>query len=86
MLPNEMVGSMECKVLKDVVHDGKLFFKEGQIITVGAGRMPHIDRLKYFAEQHLLLNQTIKFKTFPKGVKDKPRFPTFQTIRAASDL
>jgi len=86
MEPNGMVGSMECRVLKDVLYDGKVFFHEGQIITVGAGRMTHNERVRYFEDQTLLIGAPIKFKTFPKGVKDKPRFPTFQTIRTASDL
>lgn len=86
MVPNGMVGSMECRVLKTVKDRDKLLFEKDQIITVGAGRMTHDDRLRYFKNQSLLLGQTIKFKTFPKGVKVKPRFPTFQTIRATSDL
>ena len=32
-----------------------------------------------------LVGHTIKFKTFPKGIKNKPRFPTFVSIRADSD-
>lgn len=86
MVPNGMVGSMECRVLKDVVHNGKAFFSAGQVITVSAGRLTHDERKRYFDNQSMLLGKTIKFKTFPVGVKDKPRFPTFQTIRAGSDL
>jgi len=74
MTPNGMVGSLECT---DV--------KTGKPITVAAGSMPHDDRVRYFQNQHLLIGQTIKYKTFPKGVKDKPRFPTFQTIRMKED-
>lgn len=86
MVPNGMVGSLRCMVLKDVLDRGKLLFESGQEILVGAGRMPHHDRALYFRDQALLVGKVIKFKTFPKGVKDKPRFPTFQTIRAASDM
>jgi DNA ligase 1 len=74
MTPNGMVGSLECT---DV--------KTGKPITVAAGTMPHDERVRYFREQHLLIGQTIKYKTFPKGVKDKPRFPTFQSIRMKED-
>lgn len=74
MVPNGMVGSLECT---DV--------KTGKAITVAAGSMPHEDRARYFREPHLLIGQTIKYKTFPKGVKDKPRFPTFQSIRLKED-
>lgn len=87
MIPNGMVGSLECRVLKQVKDSrGAVLFEKDQTITVGAGRMTHDDREKYFKQPELLLKQIIKFKTFPKGVKDKPRFPTFQTIRAASDI
>lgn len=86
MVPNGMVGSLRCMVLKDVFDRGKLLFESGQEIVVGAGRMPHEDRIRYFLHQSLIVGQVVKFKTFPKGVKDKPRFPTFQTIRAQSDM
>lgn len=86
MVPNGMIGSLRCMVLKDVFDRGKLLFESGQEIVVGAGRMPHEDRIRYFLHQSLIVGQVVKFKTFPKGVKDKPRFPTFQTIRAASDM
>jgi DNA ligase-1 len=74
MVPNGMVGSLECT---DV--------KTGKPITVAAGTMPHDDRIRYFKNPGLLLGQVIKYKTFPKGVKDKPRFPTFQSIRMKED-
>lgn len=87
MTPNGMVGAMMCELLKDVVgNNGALLFAAGQVIKVGAGRMPHDQRKRYFENQNELLGETIKFKSFPVGVKDKPRFPTFQTIRASSDL
>lgn len=85
MVPNGMVGAMRCTVVKDVVHQGATLMRKGQEITVAAGSMPHDDRVRYFQNQHLLVGQTIKFKTFPKGVKDKPRFPTFQSIRMEED-
>jgi len=74
MVPNGMVGAMQCT---DV--------KTGEKIKVAAGCMPHADRLHYFQNQAELIGQVIKYKHFPVGAKDKPRFPTFQTIRAASD-
>lgn len=87
MVPNGMVGAMLGRALKDIVDlNGKLLFPKGEIIKVGAGRMPHDDRLRYFQNPSLLLGQIVKFKTFPKGVKDKPRFPTFQSIRSPSDM
>lgn len=75
MIPNGQVGTLICKDLKT-----------GQLIRVAAGCMPHAERKYYFTHQHQLIGKVIKYKHFPKGAKDKPRFPTFQTIRAASDM
>lgn len=86
MIPNGMVGSMMCRLLDDIIYRGEKLFEKGMLIKVSAGSMPHDDRVRFFKEQNLLLKQIIKFKMFPKGVKDKPRFPTYQCIRAASDL
>jgi DNA ligase-1 len=75
MIANGMVGSLLCKDLKTE-----------QIITVAAGKLTQDERRYYFENQNKLIGQIIKYKYFPKGVKDKPRFPTFQTIRITSDL
>jgi DNA ligase 1 len=75
MVPNGQVGALLCRTVKD-----------GTLITVAAGRMPVENRVHYFQNQQALIGQVIKYKHFPKGVKDKPRFPTFQTLRAASDI
>lgn len=75
MVPNGMVGALRCK---DV--------KTGAPIKVAAGSMSHDERVQYFQNPHLIIGETIKYKTFLHGVKDKPRFPTFQSIRAPSDM
>lgn len=75
MIPNGMVGALEC-----------IDVKTQKMITVSAGCMSHDQRRHYFLNQHELINQTIKYKTFPIGVKDKPRMPTFQCIRAPNDM
>lgn len=75
MIPNGKVGAMVCK---DV--------KTGQTITVGAGCMTHPERLHYWAHPDDLVGKTIKYKCFSHGRKDLPRFPTFQSIRAESDI
>lgn len=75
MVPNGLVGSLICR---DV--------KTGKVITVSAGSMPHDLRAHYFTNQKELLLKTIKYKHFPKGVKDKPRFPTFQSLRSEADM
>ena len=75
MVPNGMVGRLICRDTKT-----------GQEITVAPGRMTHEDRTGYFQFPQKLSGQTIKYKFFAKGVKDKPRFPTFQCIKLASDI
>lgn len=87
MVPNGMVGAMMGSIVKDVVDaKGAVLFAEGSIVKVGAGSMTHDDRVRYFKEPSLLVGQVVKAKMFPKGVKDKPRFPTFQSIRSKTDL
>lgn len=73
-VPNGMVFSLICRVVKT-----------GEIITVGSGRMRHADRIRYFQQPELIVGKTIKYKRFLHGEKDKPRFPTFQSIRIESD-
>jgi len=86
MVPNGLVGNLQCKLCKDVRVDGKLIMMQNQLITVAAGRLDHAERKRYFENQHEIIGKTIKFQFFPKGIKDKPRFPTFQSFRADSDI
>lgn len=86
LVPKGMVGNMICEMLKDVYDGDKLLFKKGQVVTVGPGAMPHDERIENFKHPEKLVNQIIKFKFFPKGVKDKPRFPTYVTIRNKADI
>jgi len=74
-IPKGMLGSLICRDIKT-----------SNIITVGPGEMSHNDRMMYFNNPDMLLNKTISYKYFPKGIKDKPRFPTFVTIRDQSDI
>lgn len=87
MVPNGMVGAMMGRVIKDILDSkGAVLFAEGSIVKIGAGSMTHEDRVRFFKEPALLIGQIAKAKMFPKGVKDKPRFPTFQSIRSKTDL
>jgi DNA ligase 1 len=87
-VPDGMVGSLICKALQDVkdAHSGRLLIEEGQEIKVSPGNMDHNNRRRYFNNQGEIIGKVIKYKFFPKGIKDKPRFPTFQTFRIESDL
>lgn len=88
MVPNGMVGSLEGPALADVLdpQTGEVLIGKGDWVTVGPGRMSHDDRKRYFEQPHLLLEQVGKAQFFPKGIKDKPRFPTFQSLRSPEDM
>jgi DNA ligase-1 len=84
--PKEMVGTIYGVVLKDVKHEGKLLFKKGMEIAIGPGRMTHDFRRLAYSQPDLLIGQIAKVKTFPQGVKDKPRMPTFEMLRSLKDM
>lgn len=75
MIPNGMVGALLCREVKT-----------GMEITVSAGSMDHSERVKYFEVPELIVGKTIKFRHFPHGRKNLPRFPVFQCVRAQSDM
>lgn len=72
--PNGMVGRLLVKR------------KSGEVVTVSPGCMDHTQRRFYFENQHKILGNYIKFKHFPKGVKDKPRMAVFLSFRDESDI
>lgn len=80
-VPNGMLGSMQCRILKTTE-----LFKAGDEITVSPGVMTEQEKIYYWGHREELLGKTIKYKHFPKGVKDKPRFPNFQSIRGKNDI
>jgi hypothetical protein len=55
-------------------------------ITVSPGEMDHTERRFYFENQAAIVGKTITYKSFRKGVKTLPRFPTFKHIRSAEDM
>lgn len=75
MVPNGMVGALICRDIK--TH---------QDIKVAAGRLTHDERLHYFNNPNEMIGKTIKYNKFPKGEKDKPRFPTYQGFRNPADM
>lgn len=87
MVPNGMLGAYYGVTIKDiVVNNGKKIIPKGTEVKVSAGKMDHGQR-KYAMEHPEEFIGTIgKFQHFPKGVKDKIRFPTHQSFRAATDL
>jgi DNA ligase-1 len=86
MVPNGMVGTLTCQALADIEDKGGLLIAKGQEVTVSAGRLTADERRHYLANPAEIVGRTIKFQFFPKGIKDKPRFPTFQSFRAPEDM
>lgn len=86
MVPNGLVGSLLCRAMQTVKDGPRVVIEEGQQITVSPGNMDHGMRKFYFENQVQLVGKVIKFKFFPRGIKDKPRFPTFVTIRDPADM
>ena len=86
MIPNGLVGNLQCVACETVMDGPRVVIEKGQQITVSPGNMDHAQRKFYFENQNKIVGQTVKFKFFPKGIKDKPRFPTFVTIRSPVDM
>lgn len=88
LIPNGLVGNLKGRVLKDVLDpqtNEVLLFKD-QIITISPGKMDHDLRKFYFENPSEIVGKISKFKFFPKGIKDKPRFPVWLSIRNESDI
>lgn len=88
MHPNGVVGSFEGSLLADVLdpQTNAVIIPKGTYITVSPGNMDHAMRKYAFENQHEYLQQIGKFKLFPKGTKEKPRFPTFISLRSKEDM
>jgi DNA ligase-1 len=66
MVGKNSLGTLICKDIKT-----------GQEIKVGPGNLNHKERDFLWNNQEQIIGEVIKYKSFPKGKKDKPRFPTF---------
>ena len=78
LTPKGMVGALVC------LHPGDLDLNN--TFKVGPGKMTHAERIDLWNNQFKIVNQTIKYKHFPHGMKDKPRLPTFELIRSPEDV
>lgn len=86
MVPNGMVGTIRGYLLEDQFYGDKLILEKGLYIEIAPGKMTHAERVMFFENQDMILDKIVKFQYFPVGIKDKPRFPTFQHIRDPIDL
>lgn len=85
-VPNGMIGAMLGVAISDVYDGSTLLFSKGQEVKVSAGCLSHEQRKYYFQHQDQFKALLHKAKFFPKGLKDKPRFPTWQSFRSLSDM
>jgi DNA ligase-1 len=88
-IPNGMLGAFEMEQLEDLYDENdkkKLLVAKGEIFMCAPGLLDHKARVHALANPHLYLDQIGKYKLFPKGIKDKPRFPQFDSVRSKEDL
>lgn len=85
-VPKGMVGTIRKRVLKDVEYLGESVLKENDIVDVGPGELDHKQRKEMWDNRAEFVGQIGKSKFFPKGMKDKPRFGTFISVRAEEDM
>ena len=85
--PNGQVGSIQGKMLADFFDlQGRLLFPKGLEVTASSGKMTVAEATHYFNNPTELVGHIVKVKTMTTGVLDKPRFPTFLSIRSRQDL
>jgi ATP-dependent DNA ligase len=70
-----MVGMLQCKDCET-----------GMLIDIGAGCMTHEERIFYWNNPDKIVGEPIKYRSMDVGVKDKPRFARFISIRAKEDM
>jgi ATP-dependent DNA ligase len=88
MIPSGMVGGLEGYLLKDVYdpHTRRFLMPKGMKILVSPGCMTHVEARHYFLHPQDIVGKISMFNFFPKGMLELPRFPTWQCIRAETDL
>ena len=87
MVPNGQVGSIQGTLVDDFKdHQGNILFPKGLPITAGSGKMTVEEATDFFQNPHKIIGHYAKVKTMTYGVKDLPRFPTFESLRLKQDL
>lgn len=78
MLPNGMVGRLIVRLDKNITRGNVLVFDKRDHVTISPGKLTQSERIHYWQNQDQILGRHVKFKFFPKGIKDKLRHATFQ--------
>lgn len=87
MVPNGQIGSIQGTLVKDlVVNGGAHVIPAGTPITAGSGKMTVEEATAWFQDQTQIVGHFAKVKTMLHGVKDLPRFPTFESKRLRQDM
>ena len=87
LVPNGQVANIIGVLLDDLKdYSGKIIMKKGSTCTVSPGELPVKDRKYYFENQSEIIGKIAKFRYFAYDLKDKPRYPTFVTLRSEIDL
>jgi len=81
MTPNGMIGTICGHALKTEKIGDRIVIEEGQYIEIAPGKMTHEERKSFLLNPEKIIGKIVKFQFFPIGIKDKPRFPTFQEFR-----
>lgn len=55
-------------------------------VIIGPGTMKHDERAAIWQDHSLAVGKLARYKFFPTGTKDAPRFPTFEGWRDPSDM
>ena len=81
------VGSFICLTNADIYdpHTGELLVKKNQEFAVSATSMFEQQRRYLYIVRDTLPGQILKFKFFPKGILNKPRFATFESWMSDAD-
>lgn len=76
----EEIGKFFCTLVKDIQDpwSGRLIARKGSSCVIATGNMTKEEKINLYKIKDQLKGRMIKFKSFPKGTKDKPRFATFQ--------
>lgn len=88
MVPNGRVGGIYGTLLADVKDPvtKAVLLAKGEEVLLAPGHMTEKERIHYLAHPEEIVGEIAKGKTFPKGVKDKLRFPIFVSLRSPQDM
>lgn len=87
MAPNGEVGSIQGTLVKDlVVNGGAKTIPAGTLITAGSGKLTQAEAAHLWQYPDEIVGHYVKVKTMTYGIKDLPRFPTFESLRLKQDM